>query len=95
MFYAHAGQATDGSFNDRRKFYAFATKAERIAAQNKIWNDSDCERNLIFCSRKLVEIHTGRNFAVVDNGLVLNAADEQQYYEQKEQKEATLRSELA
>ncbi len=87
MFYAHKGNSQDNSFNDRRSFYAFATKAERQAAQDKVWNDSDGERNLIFCSRKLVEIHTGRNFSVVDNGLILNAADEQQYYQQQEQEE--------
>jgi hypothetical protein len=72
MYYAHKGNATDGHFNSERSFYAFDSKAERKAAQDKIWKDSDGERNLIFCTRKFVETHESRNFVVFEDGRVLS-----------------------
>lgn len=79
MFYAHKGSSSDNAFTTfngtpTRQFLAFETKAERQAAQGKIWEDSNGRENLIFCTRKFVE-SVYPAFYVAADGTVWQSAD--------------------
>jgi len=69
MFYAHEGSSSDNGFWTRgeapiRSFKAFDTKAERAAYQDKIWKESNGEKNVIFCTAAFVREFYPRPYVV-------------------------------
>lgn len=81
MFYAHEGFSTDNAFttyngNPVRTFRAFETEKERQEEQDRLWEESNRERNLIFCTRPFVEKYMGRNFYVASDGYVFRSRED-------------------
>ena len=79
MYYGHEGQSSDNAFttyrgNPIRTFRAFETQAERKAHQQKIWEESGHEKNLIFCTRKFLE-QFYPDFYVAKDGVVHESFD--------------------
>lgn len=74
MFYAHKGNATDNGVTilpngePERNFYAFATKAERQAFQDKVWQESGRQQNVIFCTAKFAKETLGTSKPYVCSG---------------------------
>ncbi len=77
-FYAHVGPTGPfQTYNGRpyNTFMAFDSKKERQDYQDKVWEESNHQRNVVFCSRKYVESWFGRNFYVGHDKLVYRSED--------------------
>lgn len=80
MVYAHKGSSSDNALIildgfPVRTFLAFESKASRQKAQDQIYDESDGEENLIFCTRKEVEKWFGKDFVVNSMGEVRTMRD--------------------